>query len=78
MLNTSLEEFERCGYMKILVQGSQALAGSIQGRKAALLFISKFLVHHNNHIQALHMVLPPLLSSTTVVPASTTSFYRPV
>lgn len=78
MQNTSLEEFDSCGYTRILVQGCQVLSRSIQGRKASLLFVSKLLVHYNNHIQALQMVFLHLYSSTTVVPTSTINFWRPV
>lgn len=45
--NTTLDEFSRCGYMEIVVKGSQALASTIQGKKAALLFISRLLVRYN-------------------------------
>ncbi len=56
MMNTNLDEFNDSGYMRIVVQGCQALAHSIQGKKAALLFVSKLLVNYNNHVQALNMV----------------------
>lgn len=77
MQNTSLEEFNSCGYMNILVRGSEALAQSIQGRKATLLFFSRLLVHYGNQMQVLHMVFLSPLRLTSAVRTSTTSCWQP-
>jgi hypothetical protein len=77
MQNTTLEEFNNCGYMPIFVQGSQALARSIQGRKAALLFMSKMLVHYGNHLQVLHIVLIPIARSIVFAPTTMINCWMP-
>lgn len=58
MLNTTLQEFNQSGYMNIFISGSQAIAHSIQGKKATLLFTSKLLLQYNNTQETLNYVYP--------------------
>ena len=47
VLNISLEDFYRSGYLSLVVQGGRATAQTIQGRKAGFLFVCKLLVNYD-------------------------------
>lgn len=78
MTHTTLQEFFNSGYLNLVVQGSQIIAGaSIQGRKSSLLFICRLISFYNN-ISVLDMVKHTIFSLTVAALSISTNFLRPV
>jgi hypothetical protein len=78
MIHTSMQEFFNSGYLNLVVQGSQIIAGaSIQGRKSSLLFICRLISFYNN-ISVLDMVKYTLFSLIVAVLTISISFLKPV